>query len=611
MLLQISFFLFGFALSAFLWSQQGAAANAVIILMAVGLFFYLFTVFASVTLPECPFQTPTSLFLRFIWRRLQVTVAGWKESKEGYSSPDPGKLKETQALTLARSMRWILNTSTDPEVITSAAWLLPTIKWTPEVNVTAVCSRLLQTFTACFHADALLSHSARQRALACGRALHHLICNETIETVIPSDFMRFDDWSDWRHLSLPWGLERCKEYFVQYTTTLETDYKDNARLALQLAVVTGCEGFLKPTDVALIWDGVFHWKDDSRTAEDFDWLVDFLVHFWKVTTRNFHAMGDALLALSAMRGMGSVTRRDNHLDAIIFAMDPNKPSRLRHTALRAIFDARFKLVEIVDQEKGEFREKLLKELAPAMFTAAKPIASQRYDDDPDALFNPRRDDCYLRLIFTLAKQSDWSAHLKRAGHMERCTSLLEHVIKNSSSMSSVTTHPYYLAGTLIRMNASGGYRSSLGRATPASALVVPTNIVSRTTRNLAALLSADPGAPTPPGFLDNISEKEWWELLKGAWWAMHLNDLHLKQEAVEVLPDIVTYTLNLLETQPAQYDAASLVRSVDRIYEALDDGEAKLCVKRLQDALGNMVAGMPTRLRPLGSIVIKRRQSIG
>ncbi|KAG1857564.1 hypothetical protein C8R48DRAFT_274458 [Suillus tomentosus] len=592
MLLQISFFIFGIALSAFVWNQQGATAIAVVVVMAFGLFFYLFIVVASLKFPHCPFQTPISTFLRFIGRHLQAQVtAGWKGSKEMCSSYDPIELKESQEMTsTARSMRWIFNTSTNPEVISSAAWLLPTIRWTPEVNMTAACSQLVSTFAACFHDNALLSNSARRRALACGRALHHLVCNETIKTVISSDFMRFDDWTDWRHLSLPWGLERCKESFRQYATTFEGDHEDKARDSLRLAIVTGCPGFLQATDVALIWDGVFDWKEDLRTTDDFNWLVDFLVHFRKSETRDFDAMGNALLALSAMRDLGSDTRRDNYLDAVIFAMEADKPSRLRHTALRAMFDARFKLVEIVDKEKGEFREKLLKELAPALFTTTKPIAPQRSDDDdPDTVFNSKRDDCYLRLILTLAKQSDWRAHLVTAGHIERCTSLLDHVIMNSTL--SVTTHSYYLAAILIRMNPSGGYRSSLGRATLTSALdSEPTNKEEcRPITNLAAILPAVPEVRAPQGFPDNISEKEWWDLLKGAWRAMRWNDLYLEPEAVKALPGIVTYTLDLLKTPTARYDAGSLIRLVDRIYEALD-GEAKLEVKRLQDALRNEVA---------------------
>lgn len=255
-----------------------------------------------------------------------------------------------------------------------------------------------------------------------------------------------------------------------------------------------------------------------------------------------HREGDALLVLSAMQGLGSFTRRDNYLDSIIFAMEADKPFRVRHAALRAVFDARFRLV---DQEEGAFRKKLLTGLPPALFNAAKPIAPQRSNDEPDAVFNHKRDDCYLRLIFTLAKQSDWRAHLERTGHIERCISLIAHIIKNAPTDSSTPhkhhatnlNHPYYLAGTMIRINVSGDYRS--------------------------------------PGFAVNMSEQEWWELLKEAWSAMHWNDLYSEDETMEALPGIVTYTLDLLETPTARYEAASLARWVDRIYKALEDDEAK------------------------------------
>lgn len=595
-LLQISLLLFGVAISAFVWSQQGTLAIAVIASMAFGLFFYWFIIVASLKSPQCPFQTPISAVIRVFCGRVYAYVKDWRMhgSGDALSSPDPKVLDEK--LSEVPSMKWIFESSTDPEVISSVAWLVPFVQWTPELHpelhMPTICSRLVSTFKACFHAG-VRTFSARRRALACGRALHHVVCDENIQS-ISSKVMHFDGgplemWSQWQGLSLPWGLECCKASFDQYATTLDEDHESEARNALRLAIVTGCPGFLKPTDVALIWDGVFDWKDDRRTIEDFDWLVDFLVHFRKSAARDFDAMGDALLALSAMRGLGSLTRQDNYLDAIIFAMEADKPFRLRHAALRAIFDARYALVEIVDQEEGEFREKVLKELAPALLSTTKPIAPQRSDDEPDAVFNPGRDDCYLRLIFTLAKQSDWRAHLRRAGHIERCTSLLGHVIKNSSMTSSATYHSYYLAGILIQMNASGGYRSSLRRASALDS--EPSNKESYVpTTNPVTTLPAAPDTLTPPGFPDNISEQEWWELLKGAWSAMRWNDLHLETEAVEALPGIVTYTLDLLDTPSARYDAACLVRFVDRIYEALGDGQAKLDVKRLQDALGNKAA---------------------
>ncbi|KAG2156678.1 uncharacterized protein EDB93DRAFT_926754 [Suillus bovinus] len=576
-LLQISLLLFGIAISAFVWSQQGKLAIAVIVSMALGMFFYWFIIVASLKSRQCPFQTPVSTVIRVLYERVSTYVKDWRG--ELSSSPDP----RDEILSEVPSMKWIFESSTDPEVISSVAWMVPSVKWTPELqpelHMRTICLRLLSTFKACFAAG-VRTFSARRRAIACGRALHHVVCDKNIQNYVPSDVTYFDGgplemWSHWQGLSLPLGLEDCKEFYDQYATTLDEDREDEARNALRLAIVTGCPGFLQPDDTALIWDGVFDWKDDRRSTEDFDWLVDFLVHFRTSTKRDFDAMGDALLALSAMRGLGSVTRRDNYLDSIIFAMEADKPSRLRHAALRAVFDARFELVDIVDQGKGEFRDKLLKELAPALFVTTKPIAPQLPgSDDPDVVFNPRRDDFYLRLILTLAKQGDWRSHLVRAGHIERCTSLLGHVIENSTA--SVTSHSYYLAGILIQMV------TPVGTALDSK----PTNKEgSRLTTNLAATLRTTPETPTLPGLLDNISEKEWWDLLKGAWTAMRYNDLHLEPEAVEVLPGIVTYTLSLLQTPTALYDTRGLARVVDRIYEALDDGEAKLEVKRLRDAL--------------------------
>jgi hypothetical protein len=90
---------------------------------------------------------------------------------------------------------------------------------------------------------------------------------------------------------------------------------------------------------------------------------------------------------------------------------------------------------------------------------------------------------------------------------------------------------------------------------------------------------------------DKTSELEWWNLLKGAWLAMWWNNLYDEEEALEALPDLVKYTLESLETQPAIYDSKSLVRLVDRIYEALDGvagSDITSAVKSVKDALGRI-----------------------
>jgi len=562
-LLQISLLLFGLAISAFVWSQQGPLAVAVMVPTAFGIFLYVFVVATSLVSLQCPFQTPISALIRLLWRRFGVKI-WYGNSTDDLSSSDTEEVEEAPCETA--SMKWIIENSSDPEVISSVAWLLPTIRCDPGFYAKTVRRRLVNTFKTCLH-GAQLSVSARYRALACGRALHHVICDDAIQKSnlsndLPhaSDRDALDMWSRWHDIAYPWGFRDCKLSFDQYATTLDPEHENEARNALRLAIVTGCPGFLRSTDVALIWDGAFDWTGDTRTLEDFDWLVDFLVHFRTHSARDFDAMADALLALSAMRGFGSPAKRDIYFDSIIFSMEGNKPFRLRHAALRAVFDARLELVDIADTEGGEFREQLLKELPSALLTTTRLVAPQPEQslDIPDALFNPGREYYYLRLIFTLAKQHDWRVQLENAGHIDRCIVLLDHVINMMNHsidlLEPVKNHPYYLAGALMRMNASDTYRGSV--------------------------------------FADKISELDWWKLLKGAWLAMWSNRLYREEESLETLPDLVKYTLESLDTQAAIYDAKGLVRSMNRIYNSLRDGAAEAhiisAVKSVKDALDSI-----------------------
>jgi len=560
-LLQISLLLFGLALSAFVWSQQGLLAVAVIVPTAFGFFLYAFAVATSLIYPQSPFQTPISTLIRLLWRRFGVKI-WYRNSTDERSPPDTGEVEER--LSDTASMKWIIENSTDPEVISSVAWLLPTIKLTPEFDMKTACTALLSTFKMCFH-DAQFSVSTRYRALACGRALHHIVCDDTIQKFnlsnnfpLANDRNAWDMWSRWHDIAYPWGFQDCKLSFGQYSTTLDPELENEARNALRLTIVTGCPGFIKSTDVALIWDGAFDWTGDTRTPEDFDWLVDFLVHFRKHSARDFDAMADALLALSAMRGLGSPAKQDIYFDSIIFSMEGDKPFRLRHAALRAVFDARLALVDIADSKEGEFREQLLTEIPSALLTTTRLVAPSRSPDDPDAIFNPGRDYFYLRLIFSLAKQGDWRARLEKAGHVDRCLVLLSHVINMESDSigrsDTVKNYAYYLAGALIRMDASDSYQTS--------------------------------------GFASGISESEWWKLMKGAWWAMGSNRLYREEDSREALPDIAKYTLESLKTQAAIYDAKNLVRWVNRICKGLEDESAEAhiisAVKSVKDALDSI-----------------------
>ncbi|KAG1846642.1 hypothetical protein F4604DRAFT_1936313 [Suillus subluteus] len=74
------------------------------------------------------------------------------------------------------------------------------------------------------------------------------------------------------------------------------------RTALRMMIAPVGDGFICPSyHDSTIWRGQFMWTGDRRTAADFDWLVDYLVH----CSQDHTAMGNALLALSAMKGLGT------------------------------------------------------------------------------------------------------------------------------------------------------------------------------------------------------------------------------------------------------------------------------------------------------------------
>ena len=64
-LLQVSLFLFGYALSDYFFPANKTVAGVIIGFTAFGVLFYLFIVSASVLSYNCPFQTPLSLMLHF------------------------------------------------------------------------------------------------------------------------------------------------------------------------------------------------------------------------------------------------------------------------------------------------------------------------------------------------------------------------------------------------------------------------------------------------------------------------------------------------------------------------------------------------------------------
>ena len=74
----------------------------------------------------------------------------------------------------APSVKWLLETSTDPNVFIAACHLVPDVEWPFDFDVSGIISLLHRSLGSCFDTKDRLLAPAKERALACATALVHL-----------------------------------------------------------------------------------------------------------------------------------------------------------------------------------------------------------------------------------------------------------------------------------------------------------------------------------------------------------------------------------------------------------------------------------------------------
>jgi Family of unknown function (DUF6535) len=97
-------------------------------------------------------------------------------------------------LAEVRAVQWILETSTDTDIITAAARMVPEIEW-PE-DITGVLNRLEGHLYASFDPARQLPPLAQERAVACLKAMYHFYVERNQKTpfvLYDGDIFRFDD----------------------------------------------------------------------------------------------------------------------------------------------------------------------------------------------------------------------------------------------------------------------------------------------------------------------------------------------------------------------------------------------------------------------------------
>jgi hypothetical protein len=74
----------------------------------------------------------------------------------------------------APSIKWLLETSTDPEVFIAAARLVPLVEWPLDLDVSDTLPQLYDVFRSCVGFDGEIVPSLQEKATACAMALGHL-----------------------------------------------------------------------------------------------------------------------------------------------------------------------------------------------------------------------------------------------------------------------------------------------------------------------------------------------------------------------------------------------------------------------------------------------------
>ncbi|KAG1727875.1 hypothetical protein EDB19DRAFT_173341 [Suillus lakei] len=172
-LLQISLLLFGLSPSANMWTRQTMISSVIICTTVVGILIYASTIVVSMLRPDSPFQTPGAELMGAILKR--VLSYRWTFTLDG-------------TVIKLSAIRWILETTTHPEVVEVAAAMVPLVQWLPELDASAIYVRLRDNFEACRDREELF--------VRYGKAMAHL-CTQSV---------KIDKYLLWRYLAWHrWG----------------------------------------------------------------------------------------------------------------------------------------------------------------------------------------------------------------------------------------------------------------------------------------------------------------------------------------------------------------------------------------------------------------------
>ena len=187
-LLQMSLFLFGISLAAFLYGLQRVIGIILIVPIVIGALFYFMTIAAPLIYDDSPFRTSLTDTLTMLLQRLFSSVPKTlsKSSPSTDSSPvsnaplTPSSPSESSLdidHKTAVALAWLVETSNDPIVLLDAVRAMPTVDWPRDAIERLplhLLDRLLLCILTCLQEDVTedtpISRLHRDRLLVYGAA---------------------------------------------------------------------------------------------------------------------------------------------------------------------------------------------------------------------------------------------------------------------------------------------------------------------------------------------------------------------------------------------------------------------------------------------------------
>ena len=196
----------------------------------------------------------------------------------------------------------------------------------------------------------------------------------------------------------------------------------HARAALHFSVVASGNGDGGPTDNRVTWKEDIPRLRMSRT-DGCDWLIDYIVHHHLISDQS--ALTDAFLTMSeVIIDFECRVKMPVYIEALVFAMAPDKLPRLREAALQAAYGSRNYLASLDSDSLP--RDLCIQFSAALSDTVADSVSFARGDD---GILSDNSGMCgeknlrYLHILFSWTQSKLWSHHLRDDGHLEKCLSI--------------------------------------------------------------------------------------------------------------------------------------------------------------------------------------------